>query len=90
MFRTPASIPKTDVELVKFARAKSGMDQREFCSCIGLSRNTLKKWEEGKRARLPSSARLLLGLLWLRPALIDDLERLNSSWLGELDALQRV
>lgn len=53
-------------------RKQANLSQNEFAKAIGISLNTLKSWEQGKRQ--PSgSARVLLALLAKRPELIREL-----------------
>lgn len=53
-------------------RKQTNLSQSEFAKAIGISLNTLKSWEQGKRQ--PSgSARVLLALLAKRPELIREL-----------------
>lgn len=53
-------------------REQAGLSQNQFAKALGISANTLKSWEQGKRN--PSgSARVLLKLLAKHPELIKEL-----------------
>lgn len=55
---------------VKTIREKTGLSQDKFAMSLGISVNTLRKWEQGKR--MPTGpARVLLNLLDKQPALLD-------------------
>lgn len=55
---------------VKSIREKTGLSQDRFARRLGISINTLRKWEQGKR--MPTGpARVLLNLLEKQPALLD-------------------
>ncbi|MBF0785015.1 helix-turn-helix domain-containing protein [Muribacter muris] len=63
-----------EVELSPIAetRHKTGLSQRLFAERLGISVNTLKSWEQGKRQ--PSgSASALIKLITKRPELIAEL-----------------
>lgn len=52
--------PELTPEGIKQARTKFGWSQQEFATLLGISHNTLYKWEKGKKRPTAASRILLL------------------------------
>ncbi|MDO4698774.1 MAG: helix-turn-helix domain-containing protein [Pasteurellaceae bacterium] len=67
-----ARVNKIPLSPIAEIRSKSGLSQRLFAERLGISVNTLKSWEQGKRQ--PSgSALALMKLITKKPELIAEL-----------------
>lgn len=61
-------VPEPDVASI---RHKTGLSQAAFARSIGISADTLKGWEQGRR-RPQGPARVLLALIERRPSIVRD------------------
>jgi putative transcriptional regulator len=62
-------VPRTvDVHAL---RRKTGLSQEEFSRRIGVSKGTLRNWEQGRR-RPDGPARVLLALLARNPQIVEE------------------
>ena len=70
--RTVREVEDFTPEQIKELRASSGMTQKTFAACIGVSSKSIEAWEGG-RSRPDGAARRLLGLMKAHPHFAEEM-----------------
>ena len=75
--RTVQELQNFTPQQIKEVRQASGMTQKTFAACIGVSTKSIEAWEGG-RSHPDGPARRILGLMKARPAFAEEMGILVS------------
>ena len=75
---TIADVPEFTPKEIKEVRLASGMTQRTFAACVGVSVKSIESWEGG-RSRPDGAARRILGMMKSNPSFAEDMGLIISA-----------